>query len=216
MSIQFSNVLICDDQYISVIGIESVLRKIQNLDFQVHHAFSGKEALAVYDNRKPDLVILDLNLPDLSGLEILKAMRLHTHQAKVIVLSGSDDPYLFQQVIQQNANAVLRKLNSHQNIQEAVDFIRRGENSVFIDPSAESLMKNSMNLSLTRREYEVVQLIAQGLTGQEIADKLGCSLATIKTYRMRIMNKSGARNSSEILAWFLTKGNVKRDGSTYP
>jgi DNA-binding NarL/FixJ family response regulator len=208
-----TNIIICDDHQISLLGVESLLHKIFGDHLHIRHASTGEEAIELFRLKSPELMIVDLGLPKMSGLEVVKNIRAENTKVKIIVFSGSDDPYLFQQVVGQKVNAVLRKLNTVQNLCDAIKSIESNSQKIFIDPSIDSLIKNSIDLPITNREYEVLELMAQGFTSQEIADKLNCSLPTIKTYRMRVMNKSGARNSSELLAWFLTKGNIKRNPS---
>lgn len=204
------NILLCDDHYISLVGIDSILTKAMNGHCKIRYSESGEEALSLFNQERPDLVILDLGLPKMSGLEVIKEIRNLAPECKLIVLSASDDTHLLQQVSLQKVNAIIKKSNTIHHLIEALGTIQRSED-MYLDPIISRMLKDSDKLSLSPREYEIVELMAQGLTGQEIADNLGCSIATIKTHRMRIMNKCGARNASEILAWFLTKGKSNRN-----
>lgn len=213
MNPQFLNILLCDDHYISLVGIDTILTKAFNGNMKVRYSESGEEALELFEKEKPDLMILDLGLPRMSGLDVIKAIRAQSSECKLIVLSGSEDPQLLQQVTAQKVNAILRKSNSIHHLLEAFEAIYQSSETTYLDPAITRFLKDSSTLTLSPREYEIVELMSQGLTAQEIADHLGCSIATIKTHRMRIMNKSGARNASEILAWFLTKRKANRDSS---
>ncbi|MEA9357244.1 response regulator transcription factor [Bacteriovorax sp. PP10] len=200
-----TDVIICDDHYISAVGIESLLKKILNEKIRTRLSSSGEEGLALFHEQEPDLMLLDLGLPKKSGLDVLKEVIPLSKKCKFVVLTGADDPALFQQVLKQNIHGLLRKSNSEQNIREVINFFEEGKAGVYIDPSVAGLLKVESGFPLTPREYEVLELMSRGHTSQEIADLLSCSLSTIKTYRMRIMNKSGARNSSEMIAWFFKK-----------
>lgn len=208
------NVLLCDDHYISLVGIDGVLSKAFSGLVKIRYANSGEEALDLFEKEEPDFLVLDLSLPKKSGLDVIKAIRSKPSHCKLIVLSASDDAHLFQQVSNQKVHAILKKSNSAEHLVEAFEVGTKKEQSTYLDPTVARILKTSDVLSLTPREYEIVELMTKGLTGQEIADNFGCSIATIKTHRMRIMNKCGARNASEILAWFLTKGKENRNSGT--
>lgn len=211
---QISDIILCDDHYISLLGIETILRNFLPHHVNIRQAANGEDAIKQFKHKKCDLMILDLGLPGISGLEVIKSMREMSVDCKIVVMTAADDSRVFQQVIDQKVNAILRKLNSTHNLIDALNFLILNPYKLYLDPSVESILKNTADHPLTKREYEVLELIIQGLTSQEIALKLNCSLATIKTYRARSMSKSGARNSSELIAWFLTKGNLKRDFSS--
>lgn len=200
-----TDIIICDDHYISAVGIQSLLKKILNEQIKTRLSSSGEESLVLFHEREPDLMLLDLGLPKKSGLDILKELIPISKKCKFVVLTGADDPVLFQQVLKNNIHGLLRKSNSEQNIHEVIRFIEENKSGVYIDPSVAGLLKEETGFPLTPREYEVLELMSKGHTSQEIADLMSCSLSTIKTYRMRIMNKSGARNSSEMIAWFFKK-----------
>ena len=101
-------------------------------------------------------------------------------------------------------------MGTGQNLSEALAFLKVNPDKIYLDPSVNSILHTSIDQALTRREYEVLELMSQGCTSDEIATKMKCSVTTVKTYRARIMNKSGARNSSEMMAWYL-RGNGNKD-----
>lgn len=199
------DIIICDDHYISAFGLQALLKKIYNDKIKTRLSSSGEEGLVLFQEKEPDLMILDLGLPKMSGLDLIKELHPHLTFCQLIVMTGSEDSELFKQVLKYNIRALLKKSNSEHNLFEAIKFIDGNKTGIFIDSSFSKILKEEKGAVLTAREYEVLELMSQGHTSQEIADRLNCSLSTIKTYRMRIMNKSGARNSSEMIAWFLTK-----------
>lgn len=200
-----SDIIICDDHYISAIGLESLLKKVLSEKIKARISSTADEALAFFHEREPDLLLLDLGLPKKSGLECLKELIPLKKKCNIIIMTGAEDPILFQQVLKHDIKALLRKSNSEKNLCEALEFLQMKKSGIYIDPSVSGQLKDDLALSLTPREFEVLDLMSKGHTSQEIADLLSCSLSTIKTYRMRIMNKTGARNSSEMIAWFLKK-----------
>ena len=203
-----SNVLICEDHYVSAVGAEILLRKLLPEPIRVRIATTGTNAVALAAQETPDLALIDLAMPDLPGLEVIKALRAQCPATRLVVLTAMDDAALIRQVYQLRVDAILRKTQTDQNLREAIQHlgVRRGK--TFLDPPMQKVLQRSEGRSLTPKEYEVVNLMAEGLTSQEIAKRMKCSISTVKTYRARIMNKSGARNSAEIMAWHL-KGNAK-------
>lgn len=204
----FSNIIICDDHYVSAVGVETVLREQSQKSIRVRRATTGKKALEYLNQEAPDLIIVDLGLPDMSGLDVVKHIRENQIQSRVIVLTGLSSPHILRQVYQLKVNGILRKMSTGQNLSEAMNFLKLNSDKTYLDPSVTGILRESDGPALTPREFEVMELMADGHTSEEIARKMNCSITTIKTYRARIMNKSGARNSSEMMAWYL-KGNGK-------
>lgn len=204
MPIKLRSAIICDDHYISIIGIDALLkRRYPNMN--LWHATSGEEALRLFHLHGPDLILIDMGLPTLSGLDVVRNIRASSPTCGILILTGSDDKHLLQQAVQSGANGVLRKLHSAHNIESALDMLTSEFGESYIDPAVKTLLGSENGHPLSKREYEVMNHIVKGLTGPEIADVMGCSLTTVKTYRARILNKSGCRNSAELMAWYLKR-----------
>lgn len=206
MSKAISKVLICDDHYLTALGIEMILTNQSPAPVTILKATTGKAALELHDESSPDLLVLDLNLPDMSGLEVIRKIREAKGMAKIIVLTGQNEAYLLRQVYNLKVNGLLKKSNSEKNLFDALHFIRTNEsNRIYLDTFMQSILEDEEIYVPTKREYEVLELMTQGLTSERIAQALECSVATVKTYRSRIMEKSGSRNSAEMIAWFLKR-----------
>lgn len=212
MPTQIKDIIICDDHFITVLGIEQVLTMALPTPFTVRKATSGGHAIELFNQLAPDLFITDIGLNDMTGLEVVKDLKKTNTNCLFFVLTGSDDPLVLQQAQICGAHAILRKLDNLENLIQAIQSIQNNPSELFIDSSVQSLLDSNAGQALSRREYEVLSLIVEGFTSQEIATKLDCSITTVKTYRTRIMNKSSTRNAAELMAWFL-KGNVKRNAS---
>ncbi len=208
----FSNIIICDDHQVSALGVEMLLRSFIAGSPQVRIALNGQKALEYFAQRNPDLMIIDLDLPDISGQEVIKQVRSASPSLKVIVLTGTNEPHTLRQVYQLKVQGILRKTSTSQNLNDALQSAISTDKT-YLDISVSNLLQSSQDQALTRREFEVLELMAQGLKSTEIAQKMDCSVATIKTYKTRIMNKSGARNSAEMMAWYL-KGNRNKHFSS--
>ncbi|MNL23860.1 Virulence factors putative positive transcription regulator BvgA [compost metagenome] len=205
-----TKIILCDDHYISLLGIESILRKKLREQISVQTATTGEAALDLFKTSLPHLVIIDLGLPKMQGLEVIKKIRELSQACLIIVMTASTDVHLLQQTLKSGINGLLQKTDSAANIESALDAVMTSPTSVYLDASIKKLLAGAEGSPLTKREFEVLNLMVEGLTSQEIALRMDCSVTTIKTYRVRIMNKSCARNSAEMIAWFL-KGNSKRN-----
>lgn len=210
----FSNIIICDDHYVSAVGIEMLLRESSSKSLRVRKAATGKKALEYLEQEAPDLIIVDLGLPDISGLDVVRHIRDKSIESRIIVMTGISTPHILRQVYEMKVHGILRKMSTGQNLHEALGFLKLNNDKTYLDPSVNSILRENEGPILTPRESEVMELMSEGYTSEEIAKKMNCSITTIKTYRARIMNKSGARNSSEMMAWYL-KGNGKKDFSSH-
>ncbi len=210
----FSNIIICDDHHVSALGVEMLLRNYIPNSPQIRVASNGKKALELFIQKIPDLMIVDLDLPDIHGREIIKQVRKISPSLRVIVLTGIDEAHTLRQVYQLKVQGILRKTGTSQNLGDALHSAKVNESKTYLDFSVSNLLQAVTDKALTPREYEVLELMAKGHKSGEIAEKMKCSVATVKTYRARIMGKSGARNSAEMMAWFL-KGNRNKNGSSY-
>ncbi len=214
MNKNLSNIVVCDDHYLTALGVEMSL--IQNLShpLTIRKATTGQEALELFKQSSPDLLLIDLNLPDISGLEVIQRFRENYSTSSIIVLTGQSEPYLLKQVCGLGVNGLLKKSDTAKNLSDALDFIRtNGRDKMYLDSFMQSIVGDGETYVPTKREFEILSLMSQGLTSNMIALKLDCSVATIKTHRSRIMNKSGSRNSAEMIAWFL-QGNGKDNFSS--
>lgn len=172
----------------------------------MRHASSAEEAISLIKNASIDLLIADFGLPKMSGLDLIKNLKSEGYKGQIIVLSGSDNPQLFQQALELKVQALVHKTNSSETLKEAIRSCQ-DSTGTYIDPSVSRILKQNTGGTLSNRELKVLELMSQGLTSKEIAGAINCSITTVKTYKVRMLNKSGARNSAELLAWFLTQGN---------
>lgn len=204
--LELKDIIICDDHPISALGVEVILRDYLAKPLSIRIAHSAQMTFDLINEKKPDLCVLDLGLPDMSGVEIIKQVKDQSKFTKIIILTGQDDPNVLHKVLSLKVNGILRKNNSVHNLIDALNFLEnhKGDDSYIDSASALILQTVSTNV-LTIRETEVLELMAEGLTSEQISQKLDCALSTIKTYRARIMQKSASRNSAEMVAWFLKR-----------
>lgn len=201
----FSNVIICDDHYVSAIGIEMLLSQYAARPLNIRKASTGEKVLELFAQKSSDLLIVDLGLPGISGIEVIKQVRHLSPSSKIIVLTGQNEPHLLRQVYQLKVSGILRKMGTGKNLGDALNFLKSNADKTYLDASVTSILDDQTQTSPTPREYEVLEWMSKGHTSKETAKEMNCSLSTIKTYKARIMNKSGAKNSAEMISWFLKR-----------
>jgi RNA polymerase sigma factor (sigma-70 family) len=191
-------VIIADDHIVVRQGIRAVLEEVDGLEV-VGEAGDGDEALALVEELSPDVVVLDVNMPGKSGLEVATELREEAHPARVLMLSMHDDPEYVLQAVRSGADGYVLKDVAPADLRDAVQAVHEGREyftarvtqqlSVGLRREIEEEQVRTRVESLTPRETEVLLLVAEGLTNREIGDKLDISPRTVETHRERVMGK---------------------------
>jgi DNA-binding NarL/FixJ family response regulator len=208
MNKALKDILICDDHSVCALGVEAVLKESQRFPLRIRKTTSGEDALRVVRESAPHLIILDLILPDIDGLELIQTLQREFPEMKILILTHCNNHILLHQVLQQKVQGLLQKTYSVAKIQEVIHRLLDGDGGFYLDPSVEDILRRGKETALTKREFEVLDLIIKGNTTKEIATLLNCSSETIKSHRSNIMSKVQARNTAELTAWYLD-GNPK-------
>ncbi len=172
----------------------------------VTEAGTGSEALGLIDTEDFNLVLLDLSMPGLSGLEVLNQIRVRQPQLPVLVLSAHEETEFAVRIIKAGASGYL---NKHLAPEELITAIRRVlTGRKYIGPGVAELIADSLgraeappHASLSDREFQVMLLIAAGKTVSEIAQDLALSVKTVSTYRTRILEKMSLKNNAELMRY---------------
>lgn len=190
--------------------LESLAHRLkQEPDFQVcAGASNGREALKAIAEHQPDLVILDLSLPDNHGLELIKDIRSQHPSVRLLIFSMHDESLYGERALRAGAQGYLMKHEPPEKVHEAVRKVLDGKMAVSEDLMQKMLghVTGSRNGSLnpvdllSDRELEVYQMIGMGLGTKEIAYRLGRSIKTVETHRMRIKEKLGIGSAPELIA----------------
>jgi len=207
-------VLIVDDHTIVRDGLKAILESQPDIEV-VGEATEGKEALEKAERLKPDLTIMDLTMPGMSGLEATKQLKLRHPSIKVIVLTMHESDDYFFQVLHAGADGYFVKGGSSSELLSALRTVWQGE--VFLYPSmAKKLLHDYLKPGrgarepyegqLTERELEVMKLVAQDMSNQEIADLLVLSVSTVQTHRAHIMSKLGLHSRTELVKYAIRRG----------
>ncbi len=207
-------VLLADDHAVLRAGLRALLNAESDI-IVIGEAGDGEEAIKLTLELKPDVLVLDLNMPSSGGLAALKKLRRMGSDARVLVLTmHAEERYLFQ-VLQEGGNGYVLKSSADTDLLEAIRAVRSGE--VYLHPAAQkTLLKGYLTTrgrqaeethpTLSEREEEVLRLTAEGYTSQEIGEKLIISAKTVDTYRSRIMEKLGFKHRSELVHYALRHG----------
>ena len=198
MSDESFRVVIADDHSVVRQGIRGVLEEIDGLEV-VGEAGDGIEALDMVISLSPDVVVLDINMPERSGLEVTMALREEEHPARVLVLSMHDDPEYVLQAVRAGADGYVLKDVSPAELRDAIIAVHEGRDhftarvtqqlSVGLRREIEEEQLRARFGALTQREREVLLLVAQGLTNREAGAQLEISPRTVETHRERVMDK---------------------------
>jgi len=209
------SVLIVDDHPLVRDSVSSLLQKHD--DFEVMaQASDGDEAIKLVCERSPDVVIMDIEMPKVDGLEATRQIRAGHPEVSVLVLTIHDDEELVEAMFKAGAAGYLLKSVNGEELLQAIRAIKLGE-FVFDSRIGSRVLRNLVirsgnkineqeRGSLSAREVEVMKLIAQGMTNYEITSSLGVSLTTVKRHLMEIFSKLGAGSRTEALAISLRSG----------
>jgi len=199
--------LLADDHALVREGIRSSLVRHPRISV-VGEACSGKDAVRKTMELSPDVVLMDLNMPEMSGIEATPIIRAKRPDTRVIALTVHDNKEYVFQILRSGASGYLLKDTSAEELVRAIESVVRGD--AFFSPHISTLLLKDYvrssneqpgrsKTTLSQREKEVLLAIAQGSTNKEVAVQLGLSVRTVDTYRVRIKRKLGARNTAELL-----------------
>jgi two-component system nitrate/nitrite response regulator NarP len=179
-------------------AVESMLR---GSDYKlVAKASSGNEALKAIADTDPEIVVLDIQMPDGSGLEVLREMRTKGDSRPVVLLTASIDEAGFAEALQLKVDGVLLKTSDPALLIDCLDSVRSGEEWIdrqLQEEAARTTSSRDRSL-LSPRETELVKLVRQGLRNRDIAEKLGITEGTVKVYLHSVFEKTGVANRTEL------------------
>jgi|WetSurMetagenome_2_1015567.scaffolds.fasta_scaffold59898_2 DNA-binding NarL/FixJ family response regulator len=207
-------VILADDHVLVRRGLKLILEERSNLEIAAEVG-DGLELLSVLQKINPDLIILDVSMPNLRGIEAIPEIRRVRPNAKVLMLTmHKEEDYLYQ-AISAGANGYLLKEDAEKELFSAIEHIKNGK--IYISPGlADQSMQNWARMrrgeedsqhveSLTVREREILKLIAEGKSNKEIGDLLFISVRTVERHRANTMSKLNIRKTAELVQYALRK-----------
>jgi two-component system, NarL family, nitrate/nitrite response regulator NarL len=205
------SVLVADDHPLFREGIERAVKERPELEL-VGAAADGREALEQIRDLLPRVAVLDLKLPGLDGFQILNAVSRDDIRTRVLFLSASGDPEVVYRAVQGGAAGYFRKEADRDAILDAISAIARG--GTVIDPGLQAGVFDQIRMRgtgddrpiLTAREREVLTLMAEGLSGPQIAERLIIAIPTVKTHQARLYEKLGVAERAAAVAEAMRRG----------
>jgi len=205
---QKHKILIADDHAMIRQGVKSLLSR--NKEWHVvGEAVSGAEAISQYQSLKPDLLILDISMPDINGMDVSQRILSEDAQAKIIILSMYDDEDYIGRCMEQGVKGYVIKSETSGELEYAVQTVLRGQNyfssqvqKVIFNKYSNTVARKKQKepeIKLTTREKEIVGLMSEGMTSQQMAGTLFISPRTVETHRANLMKKAGVKNSIELV-----------------
>jgi two-component system, NarL family, invasion response regulator UvrY len=201
-------ILLVDDHVIVRAGLRNLLTAVS--DTRISEAATGRDAMLLLRNDKPDLVLLDLNLPGIGGLELLRRMLLEDKAARIIVLTMHAEPLYAARAMELGARGYLSKNASAEELLGAVRRVAAGgryiENEIAQELALQTLETCNGLQDLTERDLEIMRLLAEGMNLTEIADALGVSYKTVANTCSHIKSKLGVTRTNDLVRLAMTLG----------
>lgn len=204
------SVLLADDHAVFREGIRLLLETRGGFEV-VGEAATGEEAVGLARSLRPDVVLMDIGMPGMNGLEATRLIRNDNAESRVLILTMHGTDEYFFSALDAGASGYVLKEAASSDLVSAIESVDRG--GMFLYPSLATKLveeylrrvgsgeEKSSYESLTPREREVLQFIGEGRTNQEIADSLGLSIHTVQTHRIHIMNKLGLHNRAQLVSY---------------
>ncbi|MFT3704275.1 MAG: response regulator transcription factor [Agriterribacter sp.] len=194
-----TKIFIVDDHYMVIEGIRSLLQHETNLEW-VGHAMNAASCLAFLKQQVPDVILMDINLPDKSGIDLCKEVKENYPGAFIIGLSTFNQQSFIQKMMENGASGYILKNATLDELVEAIDTVVKGK--TFLSNETAATLRKPDNASrpvITSREKEVLALVAEGMTNNEIAQQLYISPTTVETHRKSLLNKFAAKNTASLI-----------------
>lgn len=199
-------IVIADDHQLFADGLEQILTGIEGYHV-IEKVTNGKLLLQLMNRTVPDLILLDINMPYMDGLEAAAELKKRTPSLKIIFLSMYYDTKIINFAKENKINGFIIKNTTAPELKEAIAEVLKG-NEKYVTPESNLPLQPmtefeefTRKLKLSPREVEIIQLVKLGKTTKEIADKLFLSVFTIETHRKNIYRKLGVKNSAELSAF---------------
>lgn len=215
MSSEMIRVMLADDHQIVRTGLRAVLRSARDV-IVVAEASCGREAVALAERVRPDVILMDLSLGDIDGLEATRQILGRDKHPRILVLTMHEEEEYLSEALNAGAVGYLVKSAAHQELVNAIRSVSYGE--VYVRPAAAQVLAKRMHSSgratsdaaryerLTVRERDVLRLVAQGYTAPDIGAQLSISPKTVDTYKQRIGEKAGLSTRPEYVRFALRLG----------
>jgi two-component system, NarL family, response regulator NreC len=211
-------VLIADDHAVLRAGLRLLINTQPDMTV-VADAGDGAEAVRLANETKPDVVVMDITMPAMGGIEAIEQIRQAIPQTQILVLTMHDDTAYLRSALAAGASGYVVKKSADSELISAINAVYRGQMFVDLASSSGAIQEALLDRSnkdqdrpgdpkslLSQREKAVLRLVAEGYTNQQAADRLCLSVKTIETYRMRLAEKLGLRTRADLTRYALEIG----------
>jgi two-component system response regulator NreC len=207
------NILIADDHAIVRTGLRALLRSEPGLQL-VGEATGGYEAIELVGKTRPDILVLDLSMPDLDGIAVTRQLKPQHPDLRILILTVHEDEAMLREAIRAGASGYIVKHAAEAELIAAIKTIRRGD--LYVDPTMLRVLlvesprpRTEQPASpdpLTPRETDVLKLIVQGYTNRQVGEELGISVRTVEGHRANLLEKLGLRTRVELVRYARDRG----------
>ena len=191
-------IFIVDDHYMVIEGIHALLQDEKTIEF-MGHATNAASCLAFLQQHQPDILLLDINLPDKSGIELCSEIRETFPSVFIIGLSTYNQKSFIEKMMDNGASGYVLKNATREELVEGITTVYAGKTFLSFEAGQTLRKITDTAVILTRRETEILELIAQGMTNNEIASKLFVSSTTVDTHRKNLLSKFGVKNTASLI-----------------
>lgn len=205
-------IIIADDHTMFLQGVDSMLKNEKFIEI-VGKATNGEEVLAILENKDANMVLVDISMPKMDGIELTKVMKQRHPEIKILILSTHSNSQMIAKLIRLGANGYLLKNAEREELLEAIHTIHKNEEyfskevkDIYNEFNLKLNQKSFSITELSTREKEILKLISQELTAQEIADKLFISMNTVNTYRRNLLSKLNMKNTAGLVKYAVENG----------
>lgn len=205
------NIALLDDHQFVRIGVATTLRNTKHT-ITISVATADELFNALLQGTPCDILLLDILLPGMNGIEVAKRMRSEYPKIKIIVLSVDSREYTLIQLLQIGIDGFVSKRGTQDEVVRAIDYVEKGvpfygrDIAILIRDISDAKLNKQNTAALTKRELEIIQACCDGLLGKEIAEKLNISLRAVNSHKTNIFNKLGISSSVELVRFAIEHG----------
>jgi two-component system, NarL family, response regulator NreC len=206
-------ILLAEDHKVMREGLRMVLAREPNMEV-VGEANDGAEAISLTEQLRPDIVVMDVSMPEINGLKATEALVACAPETKILILTRHGDASYVQRLLQAGANGYVLKQSAAEELVRAIRRVVAGQK--YLDPAVTDQIIGTIgmgpgngsaaNRHLSRREQDVLRFVALGFLSKEIAAQLGISIKTVETHKTNAMIKTGLKNRIGIVRYAMLQG----------
>ena len=207
-----TTVVVIDDHEVVINGLTAMFGG--QPDMKIVYTTTSPGALFEYlSSHKADILLMDIQMPGVGGVELCKQVLKLQPEIKIIAFSSFDDSHYVKQVMRNGASGYVLKNADQQTLLKAIQHVMQGEEylddsikNILLQESIRGQRRSIFEIPLTKREIEILKLVAEGLSNQQIADKLFISLRTVETHRLNLSQKLAAKNTATLVKEAIKRG----------